>query len=503
MNIKIQQTQKIILFGCGALGSCCLYYLPDFFDVDASQVFIIDKDPNVVNFPTTKQAIKNGCNFINYKIKRNNLNDLFDNVLKVKKYDIIIDVTTCTPTYIILKECRLRNLLYINTSIEDDHEDDHLNNLQCPIDSSIFLQHYNLQIIADKTNINNNNITSIIEFGMNPGLISIFAKQGILDIAKNVINSTNNVPRKFLNYFKYKDYHNLAKFLKLRTIHCSEIDTQVPKNPITHNFVNTWSCVGLITEGLEPAEIEVGTHEDIIPFSKDNVSQPIPQLLITNKPGKDIKFQSLVPLKINNNVVEFTKIHGCAVHHGEGISLNRCIGKFDYAPTMHYVYQLSPVTDNLLNKLSTSTLSSIAKNPKKWKVLNMHDDDLEGYDNVGALLILEENPITKEKRPYYHWTGSILNTDYTKNILKDQFFGPTIIQVMAGVLSGMSWMLLNKHSGLSFGDNIDNKFILNLTKKYLGKFFSDSIKTSTNIGFTLNDLIIEGEDKIKTKLSDL
>jgi len=43
----------------------------------------------------------------------------------------------------------------------------------------------------------------------------------------------------------------------------SEIDTQVMKN-IPENcktFINTWSVIGLLEEGCEPAQAGWGTHE--------------------------------------------------------------------------------------------------------------------------------------------------------------------------------------------------------------------------------------------------
>ena len=101
----------------------------------------------------------------------------------------------------------------------------------------------------------------------------------------------------------------------------------------------------------------------------------------------------------------------------------------------------------------------------------MYDNNIRGYDNVGALFIMEENPITNDSSsPYCFWTGSILNSEYTRNVLKDDYFGPTVIQVMAGVLAGVSWMLGNKHKGLVFGEDLDDDFILKLAKKYFPRW---------------------------------
>jgi len=504
--MKTKINGKIILLGCGGVGSGTLYYLTDFFDFKPKQVYFIDKDPKVVEFPTTKRLIEKGYTFINYTITRYNFPDLLEKIIRVKAYDIVIDLTTCTETNEILMECRSRRILYFNTSIEDDHI---LSGKQtCPIDSTIFLQHYNIQLIAEKTRRISDNITTIIECGMNPGLISICVKQGILDIADRVIEK-GLANDKLKEYRIRSDFHNIAKELKIRTIHCSEIDTQIPKKEINHDFINTWSAVGLITEGIEPAEIAIGTHERIIPFKNDNVMEPIPQMLVTRIAGEQIKCKSLVPLKINEetNEVEFTSIVGSVIHHGESQNLSNYLGDFDYAPTTHYVYQLNPITEMMMNYYTTDELVEISKDPERWKVLNIYDDGVEGYDNVGAMFALEEDPLNIMEQnatsmPFYYWTGSILSTEYTKNVLDDQYFTPTVIQVVVTLLASVCWAIENPHKGLCYAEDIDHDYIMHYAKKYLNMH---SLVAPNNLidGYTLEKLIINNEKIEYTKRDDL
>jgi homospermidine synthase len=494
--VHLKPDQKIVFFGCGSVAKCCIHYLNHFIKCKMSQVTIIDKNKTTKIFPSVKQAIKKGAHFIHLTIDRNNLVWLLDTKLKLSKYDLVIDLTTNTSTYNILKECRMRSLLYINTSIEDDE-----NNLTeentCPTNSGIFLQHLNLQAIAEKTK-DYNNVTSLIEFGMNPGLISVFVKQGIMNLSKMVIDA-GKADKKMIKAYNEKNHKALAESLDIQVIHCSEIDTQLPQKIDNNKFINTWSCVGLITEGVEPAEIQMGTHENKIPFAKSSVSQILPQLLITKQAGKDIKFQSIAPLMINNdNSVQFTKFTGRCIHHGEGISLNRYLGSFKYAPTMHYVYQLNPHTENLLDNLSKREMISITKDDNKWKVLNVYEDKISGYDNVGALFMMKKNPITGSNKPFYFWTGSICDTKYTKNVLKDTYFGPTVIQVMAGVLSGAKWILKNKNRGLCFGEDINDNYIIKHSKKYLGRYYSGPVTDNIALdGHTLDKLITKKSGTVK------
>jgi|694.fasta_scaffold16096_8 homospermidine synthase len=507
-RVKLEKNQKIIFLGCGSVAKCCIYYLNRFIKYKPEQVYIIDKDESTGKFPSVVEIVRYGAKFLHFELKRDNLQDLFDAKLKLKKDDIIIDLTTQTCTYYIFQECRMRNILYINTSIEDD---DIIKDsiITCPVNNGIFLQHINLQVIADKTR-DYGNTTALIEFGMNPGLISVFIKQGIMNLAKQVIKyrktKGKKVNKKMEGYVKEKNHKKLAQMMGIEVMHCSEIDTQLPKIIDKGKFINTWSCVGLITEGLEPAEIQIGTHEKFVPFAKSEVNQVIPQLLITKAYGKDLKFESIAPLKINSDdSVTFTKFEGRCIHHGEGISLNRYLGSFKYAPTMHYVYKLNPYTEKLIDETSPQEMVNILNDPSKWKVLNMHDDKIEGYDNIGALFISRKNPFTESDELFYFWTGSILNTDYTKNTLKDQYFGPTVIQVMAGVLSGVVWMMKHKNKGLCFGEDIDDKFVINMSKKYLGRYYSRPVIVSKEHelnGTTMDKLFVD-KNAEKTHVDDL
>jgi homospermidine synthase len=494
---KLLAEQKVVFLGSGSVAKCCLYYFKYFFEFDYSQLYIIDKDPDAFLFPTVQYAISKGANPLQFNINTDNLEALFETVLHLKPFDIVIDLTTHTASLEILKQCRSRNLLYINTSMESDSPI-HLDNPNY-LNDSIFVQHANLQAIASNSGKRDANVTTVVEFGMNPGLISVFAKQGILDIAKMVLTeqskASKQADRELQKNYTARNHKALAEMLKIRVIHCSEIDTQIPQRPPTQPFFNTWSCVGLIEEGLESAEIQIGTHEKYLPFSVRNIQRPAPRLVLTKKSGKDIKLRSIVPSHLEGDKVIFTNINGRCIPHGEGLSLARYLASSKYAPTTHYAYQLSPNTDAMMSAMSPNELAGIAQDPSKWKVLNMYDHSLKGYDNVGTLFVLEENPITKEKKPFYFWTGSILNTDYTLGVLKDKYFGPTTIQVMAGVLSGTSWMVANRQKGLVFAENLDDSYILDLAKPFLGTFYSGPVTGGISLnGIHLTDLIVAGYD---------
>jgi len=485
---------KIVILGCGSVGKCVLYYVPKFFRTSYKNVTVIDKDDTVIKFPAVQECIRKGATFLHVELTVANFEALFENKLRLSKGDLVIDLTTRTPCFRFLKKCRQLNAHYICSSTEED--EGHMD-MRSYVQESIWIQHGNVKDIAKKTE-HYGNATSMIDFGTNPGLISVFVKQGIRDIAKYVLQR-----KKFsglLAAYRAKDYSAMGQLLKVRTIHSSEIDTQVPKNPKTmerYDYLNTWSCVGMIDEASEVTEINVGTHEKKLPFPSKKMSFLSPQAIVVQHPSGDVYFRSYVPTRINpSGEIVFEEIKGCCIHHSENLSLNYFMATDEWSPTMHYVYQPCPTVRKAITKYSKKQLLAIADDPKRWKVLNVYDDMLEGYDNVGATFILEADPISGEKKPWGFWTGSILHTDYTKNVLKDPYFSPTTIQVMAGILSAASWMVKNPAKGVCFAEDVPESFIMTRAKKYLGVFYSGPITGCDIAGYTLPSLIVKKPKKM-------
>jgi homospermidine synthase len=479
LNIK---DKKIIFLGCGAIAKCCLYYLSYFFIFDYKKVIMIDKLQKEKDFPVINYYLRKKSLFLLKEITEDNYLEIFDS-LKLKEKDIIIDLTTKTPTLCFFKYCRLNNLFYINTSSE-----------QCLLKgiNSMAVQHINYYDIVRKTN-QCNNVTTIIEYGMNPGLISSFVLKGIDDIALYFINKNNknnSIDNDLTELYKLKNkerYSLLARKLKIKVIHCSEIDTQIiTSNTILKDkFYNTWSCVGLIDEAYDGIEIAIGTHEKEIPLPLYQVF--INGIFSSSTLCRDVKIKSIVPLKIENNNVIFTEIEGYPIQHGECSSLYRLLSTHDYAPTMHYVYKLNKYAENTISKYNETELINITADSNKWEVLNSYNHDIEGYDNVGAFFILDNN----SKNNFTWWCGTILSNEYAKNILKDKMNSATQIQVMCGVLGGLYWALLpeNQNKGLCFGEDVDYKTVFSITQKLLGKIYSNKTFGTTINSSKLVDLI--------------
>src|SRR6185312_595365 len=97
--------------------------------------------------------------------------------------------------------------------------------------------------------------TAVSCCGANPGMVSWFVKQALLNIAADL-----KVPAKTPQ--SRVDWARLAMQLGVKGIHIAERDTQRARKPKPlGTFVNTWSVEGFVSEGNQPAELGWGTHE--------------------------------------------------------------------------------------------------------------------------------------------------------------------------------------------------------------------------------------------------
>ena len=101
--------------------------------------------------------------------------------------------------------------------------------------------------------------TAVSCCGANPGMVSWFVKQALLNLAADTNVKTAEPKTR-------EEWAALAKTLNVKGIHIAERDTQRAKEPKKQGvFVNTWSVEGFVSEGLQPAELGWGTHEKQLP----------------------------------------------------------------------------------------------------------------------------------------------------------------------------------------------------------------------------------------------
>lgn len=504
--------RKIVILGCGAVGKAVLYYLPKFIRCDYKNVTILDVYQSEADFPAVQACIAKGATFLQYEVTTHNICTLMDKILKLSKGDVVIDVTTRTPTLRIFAECRKRGIIFCNTDINKVEEGsiEHLQKSQ-PFADCLYMYHVALEEMDSKTkHYPTSLVTAVNESGMNPGLISVFVKKGLRDIARYVIQhgSRARLSATLRTLLRKKDYRGLCEALDVHVIHCSEIDTQKPSQERLkeiqekHILVNTWSVNGMVEEATEPCAISVGTHEKTVPLASSQASVDIvPHVGVIHKPGIHTYFRSYLPVacKEDGNIV-FGEIKGVALPHGETFSLQKYLTTDTYAPTMHYVYKMNPLTMSLIKGKTPEQLTKWTWDHRHWKVMNVYEDGLKGTDNVGATFLLGTNPLTGAKGPWGWWSGSILDDEYTRTVLKDPYFSPTVIPVMAGILSGTAWALRNPTQGMVYPEAMDDRFIFEKVKKYLGRWYSGPITGVRIRGTRFKQLMVSKTGSQKTRV---
>ena len=163
---------------------------------------------------------------------------------------MLVDLAWNVDCCEILQWCHDRGVLYINTSVEvwDPYGGA---KQQHPTERTLYWRHMNIRRMT--AGWREPGPTAIIEHGANPGLISHWTKQGLIDIAEKLL-ADGKVggadAEEIADLVEHRTFNRLAMKLGVKVIHCSERDTQITDQPKqVEEFVNTWCIEGFHEEG--------------------------------------------------------------------------------------------------------------------------------------------------------------------------------------------------------------------------------------------------------------
>ncbi len=286
--------------------------------------------------------------------------------------------------------------------------------------------------------------TVIPTHGANPGLISHWVKQALVNLGKDILGHTA-IPQ------SKAEWAQLAMDLGVKSIHCSERDTQyaLPRKRVGE-FVNTWSVDGFIGEGSQPCELGWGSHEKYFPPEGRHHDHGCKAAIYLDRPGASVKVRTWTP-----NAGAF---HGFLITHGEAISISDylTVRKGDqvlYRPTCHYAYH--PCDDTVLSVHELAGRNWVGQEQRRL----YRDEITEGTDELGALLL-------GHKKGAY-WYGSQLSIDEARKLAP--YNNATSLQVSAGVLGGIVWAMENPQAGIIDPEGMDFRRVLEIANPYLGK----------------------------------
>jgi homospermidine synthase len=427
----------IVMIGFGSIGKGTLPLIERHFTFDKSRLVVIDPDDK-----DRRLLDERGIRFIHEAVTRANYRTLLSPLLTAGGgQGFCVNVSVDTSSLDMMELCRELGALYVDT-VNEPWVGFYFDSKLGPEQRSNYALRE--KTLAAKRARPAGSPTAVSCCGANPGMVSWFVKQALLDIAADT-NTKVKEPK------TREDWARLAKKLGVKGIHIAERDTQRAKYPKPiGTFVNTWSVEGFVSEGLQPAELGFGTHEKWMPKNARKHRTGCQAAIYLLQPGAETRVRSWTPTAQGQ--------HGFLVTHNESISIADYLTlregrKVLYRPTCHYAYH--PCNDAVLSL--HEMFGRAGARQEKIHILD-ENEIVDGIDELGVLLY------GHKKNAY--WYGSQLSIDETRDVAPYQ--NATGLQVTSAVLAGMVWALENPTAGIVEADEMDFRRCLEVQRPYLG-----------------------------------
>ncbi|MDH4261383.1 MAG: saccharopine dehydrogenase NADP-binding domain-containing protein, partial [Gammaproteobacteria bacterium] len=313
---------RLIFIGFGSIGQGVLpLIMRHVGGLSADRITIVTADD-----AGREEAGTFGIKFIKHPLTRENFRHVLDPL--VGRGDFVLNLSVDVSSIALIKLCHEKGALYLDTCIEPWPGGYTDPNIPASRRTNYALREEVLELRKTWTN----GPTAVVTHGANPGLVSHFVKQALLDIAAGCGRDPGDPKSR-------EDWATLAKDLGVKVIHIAERDTQVSNRPkMPGEFVNTWSVDGFVSEGSQPAELGWGTHERHFPRDGRQHDFGRKSAIFLTQPGCATRVRTWTP--------EARHFHGFLITHGESISISdyltvRQSDRVLYRPTVHYAYHPS------------------------------------------------------------------------------------------------------------------------------------------------------------------
>jgi homospermidine synthase len=431
---------RLLVLGFGSIGKTLLPLLLRHVGVCVERIAIVADDP-----ANRDLAVAAGVSFEQLHLTPDNYRR--ELARRLGPGDVLVNVSVNVSSLDLVEFCAGHGALYVDSSIEpwpggcDDAALSPAERTNYALRESV---------LALKRRLGPGP-TAVVDHGANPGLVSHFAKQALVDLAR-AAGREDPLPR------TRAAWAALVAELDVRLIQISERDTQaapVPKEP--GEFVNTWSIEGYTSEAVQPAELGWGTHEKTLPADAVEHDRGCRSAIFLDRPGALTQVRSWAPRAGTFN--------GLLISHDEAISMadfftHRSDRGIEHRPTVHYAYH--PCDDALL---STHEFAG-----REWQLQErarlLEEEIIRGRDELGVLI--------GSARHGAYWFGSELSIEAARE--RVPVGNATTLQVAAGVLAGLIWAIEHPRRGVVEPDELDHTRCLAIARPYLGRLvgvFSD------------------------------
>ena len=423
---------RLVIIGFGSIGQGVLPLILRHIAVAPQNITIITAEPRGKDV-----ADQYGVKFVETPLTRENYRAVLGSM--IGPGDFLLNVSVDVASVALIEFAQEKGALYLDTCIEPWPGGYTDPNLTASQRSNYALRESALALRPRYAG----GPTAVLTHGANPGLVSHFVKQALINIARTE-GEAAAIPQDRAGWGR------LAERLGIKVIHIAERDTQVsaiPKSP--GEFVNTWSIDGFFSEGSQPAELGWGTHERHFPQDGRRHDFGSGAAIYLLRPGAGTRVRSWTPLE--------GPYTGFLVTHNESISIADYFSVRDgdrvrYRPTCHYAYH--PCDDAVL---SVHELGG-----KNWELQAdkrlMMDEIMDGMDELGVLLMGHPRGV--------YWYGSRLTIEEARRLAPHN--NATSLQVTAPVMAGVVWALENPRRSIVEPDEMDFERILEICRPYLG-----------------------------------
>lgn len=423
---------KLVMVGFGCVGQGVLPLLLRHIDMRPEQILIMTADEDGIGV-----ARKHGVPHMVTPLNQENYRQLLEPRLSAG--DFLLNLAVDVSSLALIALAQLKGALYLDTCIEPWAGGYTDANLPAAKRSNYAFRESALAL----RRLDGKSATAVITHGANPGLVSHFIKQALLNISADA-GAAVETPKTREGWAK------LAQGLGVRVIHVAERDSQVAsKRKVPGEFVNTWSVDGFVGEGFQPAELGWGSHERHFPVDGCRHDYGSKAAIYLARPGASTQVRTWTPLG--------GAIHGFLITHSESISsadyYTIGVGENpEYRPTVHYAYH--PCDDAVLSIHELAGRNWHMQ--KKQRVLK--DEIVSGIDELGVLLMGHGRGI--------YWYGSQLSISEARSLAPHN--SATSLQVTAPVMAGVIWAMKNPARGVIEPEELPYDEILRICRPYMG-----------------------------------
>jgi homospermidine synthase len=431
-KIHVQFDGRLVIIGFGTIGQGVLPLILRHIDIKPSRITIVTAEDW-----GGEEAADYGIRFVVEPLTPNNYRRILEPI--IRPGDFILNLSVEVSSLALIELAQEKGALYLDTCIEP-----WAGGYTDPSKPMTERTNYALREAALALKARHpGGPTAVLTHGANPGMVSHFVKQALLDIAGDTgVEVEEHLDR--------AGWARLAQTLGVKVIHIAERDTQKSsQRKRAGEFVNTWSIDGFVGEGCQPAELGWGSHEKTLPQDGHRQEKGSKAAIFLSRPGASTRVRTWTP--------KAGPFHGFLITHSEAISIaaHLTVGEGDhpeYRPTVHYSYH--PCDD--------AVLSVHELNGRNWRQQPeqrlLMEDIAEGIDELGVLLM-------GHARGAY-WYGSQLSIGEARRLVPHN--NATSLQVTSAVLAGMVWAIRHPKSGIVEADDMDFREVLEIQMPYLG-----------------------------------